>query len=807
MLALGLLSASSLQFEVLLTKFFANKLEHHFTFAIISMALLGFGAAGVAVQLRGEAVRLDEAPVLVRLWRYALGFAVAMPLSVAIFLALPLGPSASGLSGAVALPVYFALFAGVFFLSGVCVCMLLVARGTRPSVVYFWDLLGAGLGAAAAPFLLGPLGGYGSLLVASVLALAGAVLLRGHLAIGRAGAWARGVAAVSFSALVLVAMPRWLQAAVGFDMVSFKHTPLRQEFLSFGPVAQTYWNPIARVDVSPTGSSSIGGFRYGLSRHLWQAPLLGRMVLVDGSANTRQFYFEDQPDRSSVLAGALWAAPYALHPGPKRTLVIGPGGGIDILVGKIYGVGHIDALELNPDVYRLLIGRPEDPEAALYTRWLKSDDTTRVAVHNVEARHYVHAHSSAQPYDVVLASGVDTLTAIQSAGNALTENFLYTRDAVGDYLRVLAPGGLLALTHWHLEPPTLALRMFVTYLEALEQAGVTEPGKRVCVMSEGFWESTILKKGSDFTPDEIGRFRALAAVSGFQVVYDPLMEPHAPVMREGDRLFRQLAGATARERNQMLEALRYDVRPATDDRPYFYWVRDRQASGWAANAGGWIFPQPSLRWMLALALVAALGLALGPALAMRRQGQRLGAGLWSVPFFALSGLAFIVAENALFLLLTLYVGGPLYSLSIVLPCVLIGYSLGSLGSRKVAGAGKWAPGRLAAVYVMAFGALAAAARWLLPSLMALGTAGRVMVAIALVLPFGAALGLAVPWYMDRLKAPDGPGTVAWMWGVSGAANVTGSLLYVPICQQLGVRQTFLLAAAAYVAALAWGAVV
>ena len=51
LIGMFLISASTLMLEVLLTKLFGMKLEHHFTFAIISLALFGFGAAGVIVHL------------------------------------------------------------------------------------------------------------------------------------------------------------------------------------------------------------------------------------------------------------------------------------------------------------------------------------------------------------------------------------------------------------------------------------------------------------------------------------------------------------------------------------------------------------------------------------------------------------------------------------------------------------------------------------------------------------------------------------------------------------------------------------
>jgi spermidine synthase len=803
LVALSLLAASTLHFEVLLTKFFANKLEHHYTFAIISIALLGFGASGVFVHLRSHLFSPDREAEPLRIWPYAVAYAIALPVSVTAFILLPFDPAFPGWAGHISLPLYFLLFSVPFFLAGVCVSALLVARGMRPTRVYFWDLVGAGIGAVLGPLLLPMLGGYGSVVAASLLAFAAAVMMRALEPDGRSKAVMLGVIGVAVASFIVTWVPESLRSSMHFDMVSFKHAPLKAEFMSFGGTAQTYWNPIARIDVSPTGESQIGGFRYGLSRKTWTEPLLGRMILVDGSANTRQFALSERPTRDGILGTTLWAAPYVLRPESARSLVLGPGGGIDILVGKAYGVAEIDAVELNPDLYELLLGRPEDPEREAYTRWLKTDDRTVVRAFNAEGRHFIRSQVDGRSYDVVLASGVDTLTAIQTAGNALTENYLYTKDAVRDYLRVLSPGGQLALTHWHMEPPNLALRMFVTYLEVLDEQGVEHPGRRVCVISEGFWENAILKKGEDFTLQEVARLRAFAQETGFQVVYDPFMEPDEVAERDGDLVFRALGRANRDERKQLLARYPYDISPVTDDRPYFYWVRNR---GDAPGPGGWLYPMASAQWLFALALVLSVGMAALPGLVLVRRGQAVKPALRAMPFFLASGFAFILAENGLFLMLSLFVGGPLYSLTIVLPSLLVGYGMGSLVALQVASATRAGAVRLMVIYVLAFLVLLMLARWALPSLIGLPMETRFMIAVAIVVPFGAVLGLGTPWYMEILKVRSSlQRSLAWMWGVSAAANVVGSLLFVPVCSQLGVRGTFVLAGLLYMAALAWAA--
>jgi hypothetical protein len=813
--SLFLLSASTLWFEVLLTKLFANKLEHHYTFAIIALALLGYGGSGVLVQLK-RGVFLPDGRASGRwLWRFMLAWCISLLAVVPLFLLLPLDPAVPGPWGAIALPVYFVLFAGPFFLAGVPVAALLMSSEFQPSRVYFWDLLGAAAGAALGPVLLGPAGAYGSVVLAALLAFAAAVTA---LLAERRGGFVRcalaSVVVLAGSAACL-ALPAALRHALGFDMVSFKALIVKADFIKFGAPVMTFWNAIARLDVSPTAASATMSFRYGLPKERWDDPLMGRLILVDGGANSRQYLLDRHPRDAEFLKSALWAAPYVARQGAQRALIIGAGGGVDILVGKAFGVREIDALELNPDMARLLAGRPEDRQRQAYATYLGTDEATRVDIHNVEARHFARRHRGKRTYSIVVASGVDTLTAIQSSGNSLSENFLYTADAVQDYVALLEPGGVLALTHWHLEPPRHALKMFATYLQVLEQSGAQHPARHVCVVSDAMaetfsWESSLLKKDQEFTLAEVTALRAFARSSGFQVIWEPFMADDEPVRRPGDLLFRQLGRAERSERARLMQELPFDVTPSSDDRPYFYWVNNR-AQGDTQYDGNWVygealFPQESMTWMLRLALLLSAGLAVGPAVVMLRRGRALREIAGPLPFFAMTGLAFVLAENAIFLLVTLFVGGPLYSLSVVLPSILGGYGIGSLLSGRIAAQGRRSAALLTALCVLGFGGFAAVAFGAFPPLITLGQPLRMALSVAAVTPFAMVLGMFVPWYMSREKAGTAEPALAWMWSLSALGNVLGSLLFVPICHAIGARAVFAAAALLYLLALAWAAV-
>jgi SAM-dependent methyltransferase len=846
LIGLFLVSAASLLFEILLTKFFGSKLEHHYTFAIISTAMLGFGSAGVFVHLRPGSFPTDDGPSPKVLGRYAYWFALSCLIVIPVFCFLPVDPLFADWRGVIALPLFFLMFALPFFFVGVCVSYTLIAAKQGPGIIYFWDLLGAGLGAAVAASAISSLTGYGATVMVALLGVAGALFYwhaTGSLPWKYSLPW-RIPLAIALCVGVL-AYPGLARGIYGHDIFSMKYGLLRKALLvDFQGIEMSFWNAIARIDVSKTGDSRERSYRGGIAHRFDTVDLPGRFILVDGGASTRQFALHAPAPEQEFLKNSLWAAPYVPRSAdspPEKALVIGAGGGVDVLVAKAFGTKHVDAIELNPDTYRVLLGLPQDPMRDRYSPWILSDERTSVNLLNTEARHWCHTLGGEETYDVIEASGVDTLTAIRSAANALSENFLYTEDAVADYYRLLKPGGILSLSHGYSSPASLTLRKFVTYLTFLEKHGVQRPGDSLVFIFDSYWENGLLKKGA-FTKDEIARLEAYAAANHYRFIYHPLQPDDTPPVRPLGDAFSKLDDATydelakyyapfidplretvtqkdlpfiplaraanAEEREKILSQMRWDVRPSTDERPYFYFVGTNQHTWLSAIDGAFVYPQPAVRWMFLCALLASAALVAAPIL-VRRKAKLEGGNatarkqvVAALPFFALSGFAFMLVENVAFLNLTLFVGGPLYSLSIVLPSVLIGYAFGSLATEKYLVRSSRSFGIMVGLFVLGAVLYASAIRFGLPHLIGTSWGLRVFASIVLTLPLGALLGVPVPWYMSSLKTSDAR-SLAWMWAVSSAFNVLGSMLFVPICFAMGRTPITLFAAAIYLAAILW----
>lgn len=806
--ALFALAGSTLSVEIGLTKFLGYKVFHDFTYAVISMVILSFGAAGVWVFLRpgtiglapGAALGSDVAPAIWRaLSRHAVWYACTLIVAVLAFCWIPIDPYDAALPGwlrAAALPLYFTLLAVPFFFAGLCISATLTASARPVGVVLFWDLLGAAAGAAVTPLLLARLGGYGAVGAAAALGmLAAAAYARAAGAPQpRAPVWALFVGLLALAAVY----PGWAIGRYGFDIRSQKDDVHRKPFLAdFGGIQFTRWNAIARVDVSHTGSSRSPYYRYGLATRSYQRDIPGRYVLVDGGANTRQFQVTGAIEEQEYLGDALWATPYVVRPDPQRVFVVGGGGGIDILVAKYHGAREVDVAELNPATFAILTGRDAgDPDRDQYLPWLVSDDRTQVRVHLAEGRHFATTRPDGD-FDVIHASGVDTLTAITSGGKSLVENYLYTVDAVREYHRVLAPDGVLSLTHWRQHAPATSLRMFVNYLAFLEELGVEEPARHLLVIGGNAWTDSLLKK-SPFTREEVEAVKAWAARTQHAVIFHPFMQGEPPDrgLLRGEPVFARMAFASPAERAELLARYPIDVSPVTDDRPYFY--RFQRARGFVDLLRD---PQlqlgPHVVWMFAGALAAALVLVFAP-LARVRRSELSGSLLVAAAFFALCGFGFLLFQTTILQVFSVFVGGPTYTLAVILVCVLAGYAGGSalvhrLPPRRAAflaiGAALFAI--FAAIYVFVPGATRALAD--------LPLAGRIAFCAAVTLAASVATGMPVPLAMGWIRDRHGA-AVGWMWGVSSAFNVLGGMSYVPLTHVLGIRNALLVAGSLYLIA-------
>ena len=461
------------------------------------------------------------------------------------------------------------------------------------------------------------------------------------------------------------------------------------------------------------------------------------------------------------------------------------------------GARSVDAIELRPDLVAIVRERFSTFSGDVYAH-------PAVRVHVADPRAFIEA-ADGKEFDLIQ---VDALGASPSGLHALAEERLLTVESMRTMRARLAPRGLLAITGWSDLPPRSGPRVLATVLRALEAEGIGPAAAAERLAWIRSWNTTTLVAGrAPLSAAQVEAVRTFARARAFDLVHVPGM-----VAREANR-FNVMERPWLREaaerllgpdRDAFVRAYKFDIRPATDDRPwlhsFFKWAHAPEIL--ALSRGGGIgllaVGYLALPATLVQAVVASALFVLLPLVARRRSprsgGARAGAALGA--FFCL-GLAFLMMEIAFISRFTVILSHPLHAIAVVLAAFLV-----------FAGAGSWLAGRRGpeasiARPVAGIVAIAVAYAIALPHLTGwlLGAPAGVKIAaaVALVAPLATLMGMPFPRTLARLRRRNAA-LVPWAWGTNGCASVVGAVLATLVAIHHG--QTFVISAAALLYAVA-----
>jgi len=802
----SLVSAALLMTELALTRIFSVTMYYHFAFLAISIALFGLSASGVYVFLgRRILARWPAGSVLAV---HALVYAVLTTAALAVLLRLRVGLNYS-LHNLVLMLAIYALAALPFFAGGSVLSLAVSRLSARINLVYAADLGGAALGCLLLLPLLNDLGAPGVIFATAVLGAAAAVCF------APGGGRPRVVSAAI--AILVLAVVAHAAGLVTFDVTDTKgHVGDRilfSKWNSFSRVAvydrqHGDWSLSPRykglvpqtrfMDIDSAASTPILRFHGDLAEAGYLRYELTALAYRLMEAAPGQDVMTATPGPSPDGAAATQASgpPEAAGPKPAFTaLVIGPGGGRDLLSALVFGAAHVDGVEINPIIaHDVMLGRFRDFSGDLY-------QNPRVSVYVEDGRSFVRRSTAS--YDVIQASLVDTWAATAAGAYTLTENTLYTVEAFGDYLDHLKDDGVLTITRWVFD----GLRLVSLAQEACAERG-WDASKRLAIVQQGRVATFLLKK-SPFTDGEVNTLRATARELGFAVLYLPASDGHvsdyqppsdAPptqVPAPGDYARLILAP----DRQAFYARYPLDVRPTTDDRPFFFHTTKLKDQTSVAFGRAMLFGNglSALMTLIAISSVLVLLFVLGP---LALTGRDLLGSRWMgwLLYFGLLGAGFMLIEVALLQRFVLLLGHPVYSLTVTLFSLLVGGGLGSFLSRRFSDAALRrrllvALGGLIVVAVL--GVLA------LPTLVRAGIgmplAGRIAATAALLIPAGVLMGVPLPAGIRMLSARR-PELIPWVWAMNGALSVVGATIAVFIAMNWGFSVTLLTGAGCYVAA-------
>lgn len=777
LLEILLVSFAGLLMEISYTRIVSFKLFYYYTYLVIGLALLGTGCGGVAMVVSRRLRDAETATIV--MWSTIVG-AVSVLVGYSIVALTPIDTlaiweyeaGATILNIGRLLLICLSLFAA-FLPIGVVIALLLSRGSDEVGRLYFADLLGASLACAVVVFMLNWVGPTTAIMFGGVVLAAVGL----KLAIG---ASSRGTP-VAVGALAL------LGVAAVFPSVLPEIRTDTTKTVAAADIDHSAWSALFRVDAEPLEDQIL----------LHHDGLIGSAIHeYDGDLTTLSRF--DSDPRSLPFA--------ALGNSPDEVLIIGAAGGNEILASLYYGSRHTDAVELNPVTHGLVTDRYADFGGNL---------ADNEAVNYVWGEGRSYMARSDEEYDLIWFPAPDSYSA-NSASSAfvLSENYLYTREAIEESLEHLADDGMIAFHYGEFdfeEAPNRTARYIATAREALGSLGAEDPTDHIIVISApvlfdggGMTLSTVLVKESPFTDDEIDRVEeGLPAIEGSIMRYAAGrdVEPN---------LISDMLETPEDDADAWFDAQASELSPIDDDAPFFWHfnrfgdvIRDFGEPidrGSPENAVG----ERVLLLLLAVVIVLASVFLLLPFFAIRETWRALPRKASSASYFACLGLGFIFFEIVLIQRLTLYLGFPTYSLTVTLASILVFTGVGAYLSGKVDPVRE----RVVPALLVAVVALTLFFQYVLVEITD-GTLDwplmwRFALVFVLLAPLGMCLGMFMPLGIGAVArlTPHSNEYVAWGWAVNGFASVVGAVLSTILAMMFGFRGVLFFSLGVYCIALA-----
>lgn len=773
-LAVGLVSVSTVAYEILLVRIFGIEHFHHFAYMAIGVAMLGFGASGTFLAL--------ARPGFERAERWFAWAAVLTPVtllaSATLVQRIPLDATqlAWDPGSWLRLAVSYLLLAMPFATGALAILLSLVLEPRRAGRLYGASFVGAGAGAALAIAILWVFFPDRALAVPAAVASLGALTAT---RVGRGRVETLAAALTVGLAAAAVASPPWR-----ITVTPYKGLPQVEAFPNARRVAER---------TSPVGwvvAVEAPAFRHAPGLSLMYRGEFPRQtaVFVDGdfagalSAGTAA-------SESEILDWMPFSAPYALG-GRSDVLVLGAGGGIEVRNAVSHGARRVHAVELHPELVRLA---RTGTDSAADVRWIVGD-----------ARRFVAA--TRERFDLITLGPGRAFGTSAAGVHALNEDFMHTVEAYVGYLEALSDEGVLSVTRWLTVPPRESLRAMLTAYEALRRVAPGNPIDQVIIV-RSWATATVLVKPAGFGAEEVHALMDWARERRFDLDWYPGIEApgHGFNILDDPVLYRAAAAAIAGSEamRRFVDGYPFDVGPVSDARPYpHHFLRAGSLGLFLRGDRGSALPFAEWGYMALLATfvqscVLAVLLLIVPVALRLRAGSTPGLGR-IVLYFSAIGLAFMAAEIAAIQQLTLLLGHPVYAVAAVLVALLVFSGVGSAwsDSRPARNAWRFALALAGALMLYAI-VLLSLAQALQPAALAL----RVTAATLVLAPVALLMGTLFPLGLRDLAGKD-RAKAAWAWATNGFASVAATPLAALIALEAGSRALLLVAALAYAGAAA-----
>src|SRR3989339_34873 len=486
-----LLSLSTLSFEIILARIFSYMLAYHFVFIIIAFAILALALGQLyasRLAAKNPFLFADTSTKGDSFGKYFIILQLIFPVSLAAVFILPSVESIG--SGSVGLIIYIILSSITFFIVGVITASIFQANGDKSSILYALDMMGAAVGSLLGLFLLNTFSIVQTLaIILVVFSIASLIALKLGPDIKK-GQVITTASAIFVSLLIIFMTPDIeinIAKSSDKDLLRLKSNPSVKT-----TTVESRWNSFGRTD---------------LIKFFYPDSTTSMFMFIDGAAGTQVVSISELEKDSVKLFHTLMHSnlffPFNFLKDNEKdsALIIGPGGGIDIAVAYFGDAKQIDAVEVNPTFIDLM----KEYNKSTFV------DKPNINVIVGEGRNFVR--NSSRKYDLIFLTIPITKGGRSTDFVNLTENYLFTTEALKDYLHILTNEGRIVFTLHNREE---VYKIISNYFDSQNRSGIINPeaSKYFYVADQGMMPLLVIKK-TPFTKEEINARHFVSHQTGF----------------------------------------------------------------------------------------------------------------------------------------------------------------------------------------------------------------------------------------------------------------------------------------------------
>lgn len=773
--SITVVSMSLLAFEISLTRLLSVILSYHYVYGITSLALLGSGIGAFAVHYAGK----NEADANINIEQIynrlimQLGLA-SICMIVSVLAIIQIGRFFTGnilIFGLLLCTPFF--WGGMFFSS---VFRTLAVNGGR---LYFSDLSGAALGCVLVVFSLNKLGDIASIMLFSCIISVTSIVFALIVKAGK-----KTLLFSCSSLLLLIALVSLnLNNSMLFEIPIGKNNE-KEIYDSLN----IFKGEIVETEKSAFGRSDL--IRYeSIPEHM--------DIFLDGTAGTPMYKFNGNIGKPNEEVEELKTFPgffpfmFFSEEEKQNALIIGPGGGRDVLISLLGGVEEITAVEVNPDLVNI-VNDYSGYNGGIYS----SIENIELIID--EGRSFLRSGSDSN-YDIIMLTLPRTNTSRSIEGYALTENYLFTTDSINEYLSRINPDGHLVVVA---NDDAEILRLLSLTISVFEEKGITAMRAMDSVYILGSIPNPVfVLKNGDFDKETSEKiYQAAITERGYNPAtsYFPKLDGRKYSMSP---ILYNLANGGIDQKSliSMVEEVGYDIRPVTDNDPFFY----KLTVGLPESIKIVLLSAVLLILIVCAAfMLSALDIVKTDKSDKKKSCHTLKGSFNFIAVFFMLGMGYMVMEISFIQKFILFLGKPVLSLTIILFSVLLGSGIGSfISSRfdtiyalKMISRSTIAIFILLLIYNFAFIPL------LFRYFLGLEFMMRILISVIALLPLSIVMGMPFPLAIRELHELKMDQLVPWMWGINAVSSVFGSVTALVLAISFGFNQAVTVASLCYIAA-------